>query len=181
MNDHRSKRHKNVCKDVCRYNIIFLIAHLILNLFVINDVSDHHIKSFIRNLVCFFVFLDCRNCAGVKICSHYMACAKLQSSNSKNTASCSHIKELAALFHIFFQLADHKLSSLMHTGSKGCSRVNVKDHFILILCLYFLPGGNDQNIIHIKLFKILFPVVDPVNILCLVNLNAALSDIQKSS
>ena len=51
--------------------------------------------------------------------NHYMACAKLQSSNSKNTASCSHIKELAALFHIFFH---RRAGAGASCGSSGIGR-----------------------------------------------------------
>ena len=53
----------------------------------------------------------------------------------------------------------------MHTGAKGRTRINMNNHLVLILSLYFLPGRNDQNIIHIKLMEILLPVVDPVLIL----------------
>ena len=55
----------------------------------------------------------------------------------------------------------------MHTGSKGCARIDMNDHFALIFRFHLLPGRNDENIIHIELMKILFPVVDPVLIFCL--------------
>ena len=53
----------------------------------------------------------------------------------------------------------------MHTRSKGCARIDMDDHFIPVFRLYFLPGRDDQNVVHIELFEILFPVVDPVLIL----------------
>ena len=69
----------------------------------------------------------------------------------------------------------------MHTGSKSSTRINVKDHFILIFCLYFFPGRYDQDIIYIELMEILFPVVDPVLIFCLGFFDGSFSDVHKIS
>ena len=69
----------------------------------------------------------------------------------------------------------------MHTCSKSSARINMDDHPVLILFLNSLPGRYDQDIIHIKLLKILFPVIDPINIFCLIHSNRTFSDIQKIS
>ena len=67
----------------------------------------------------------------------------------------------------------------MHTRSKGCARIDMDDHFIPVFRLYFLPGRDDQNVVHIELFEILFPVVDPVLVLCLRLYDGALSKVQE--
>ena len=67
----------------------------------------------------------------------------------------------------------------MHTRSKGCARIDMDDHFITVFRLYFLPGRDDQNVVHIELFEILFPVVDPVLVLCLRLCDGALSKVQE--
>ena len=67
----------------------------------------------------------------------------------------------------------------MHARSERGSRVNMDDHAVPVFLLYFLPGGNDQNIIHVKLFEILFPVVDPVLVLCLGCGDGTLTDIHE--
>ena len=67
----------------------------------------------------------------------------------------------------------------MHTRSKGCARIDMDDHFIPVFRLYFLPGRDDQNVVHIELFEILFPVVDPVLVLCLRLCDGALSKVQE--
>ena len=55
---------------------------------------------------------------------------------------------------ILAQLADTQLCRLMHTGSEGGSRINMNQIILfLILRLYLFPGGNDQDIIHIKLME----------------------------
>ena len=69
----------------------------------------------------------------------------------------------------------------MHTGSKGSARIDMNDHFALIFRFHLLPGRNDENIIHIELMKILFPVVDPVLIFCFGSRDRALTDIHKVS
>ena len=45
--------------------------------------------------------------------------------------------------------------------------IDMHDHLAFIFRLYFFPGRNDQDIIHIELVKIFFPVIDPVLVLCL--------------
>ena len=55
----------------------------------------------------------------------------------------------------------------MHSRSECSSRIDMHDHLAFIFRLYFFPGRNDQDIIHIELVKIFFPVIDPVHILCL--------------
>ena len=67
----------------------------------------------------------------------------------------------------------------MHTRSKCSARIDVDDHFILIFRFYFLPGRNNQNVVYIELFEVLFPVVDPVLVLCLRFRDGALAKIQK--
>ena len=51
------------------------------------------------------------------------------------------------------------------------------DHLVFVLFFDFFPGRNDQNVIHIKLFEVFFPVVDPVDIFRLIHGNTALADL----
>ena len=55
----------------------------------------------------------------------------------------------------------------MHSCSECSPRIDMDHHFITVFRLYFLPGWDDQNVIHIELMKILLPVIYPVHILCL--------------
>ena len=181
MNDDRGQRNENICKDVCSYDIVSLISDFILYFNVIDDVSDHHIKRIIFNLVCFFVILYSRNCTWIKVCSDNMSCTEFKCCDSKDSASCSYIEDLCAAGHIFLELTDHELCCLVHTGSKCCTRVNVKDHFVLIFFFDFFPGWNDQDIIYIELMEKFFPVVDPVLIFCLGFFDRAFSDVHEST
>ena len=69
----------------------------------------------------------------------------------------------------------------MHSCTKGSSRINVEDHLVLIFCLHFFPGRYDQNVVYIELMEVLFPVIDPVLVLCLGFCDGCLSDIHKAS
>ena len=99
--NYRCQRDQNICKDICCYDIIFFISCLILNRFIVNDVSDHHIKSFIHDLVCFFILCNCRNCTWIKVCSQYMFRTKFQGNDTKDTASGSYVKHLCIRCYIF--------------------------------------------------------------------------------
>ena len=167
MNDHRCQRHKHICENVGSYNIVPLISDFILYFYIINDVTDHHIKGVILDLVRFFIVLYSRNSTRIQVCSHNMTGTKLKGCDSKNSASSSDIKDLRSVGHIFLELTDYQLCSLMHTGTKGCTRIDVKDHFVLVFFCDFFPGRNDQNIIYIKLMEKFLPVIDPVLVLCL--------------
>ena len=100
-----------------------------------------------------------------------------QCNDRKDTTSGSHIEKFCLRCYIFFQLTDTQLCSLMHTGSEGSARIDMNDHFVFVFFFYFFPGRNDQDIIHIKLFEIFFPVVDPVNVFRLVNCDTSFSDL----
>ena len=110
-----------------------------------------------------------------------MSCTEFKCCDSKDSASCSYIEDLCAAGHIFLELTDHELCCLVHTGSKCCTRVNVKDHFVLIFFFDFFPGWNDQDIIYIELMEKFFPVVDPVLIFCLGFFDRAFSDVHEST
>ena len=69
----------------------------------------------------------------------------------------------------------------MHSCTKGSSWINVEDHLVLIFCLHFFPGRYDQNVVYIELMEVLFPVIDPVLVLCLGFCDGCLSDIHKAS
>jgi len=179
MYDHRGQRYQHIRQNICRYNIVFLISDSILNGFVIDDVSDHHIESIRRNAVGFLIFLHSRNCTGIQIGAHRMFCSKLQSDDGKDSASRAHIQQLRFRCHIFFQLTDAELCCLVHTGSEGCARINMDDHLVFVLFLHFFPGRNDQNVVHIELLEIRLPVIDPVLVLCLGLCDRTFSQIQK--
>ena len=66
MNDHRCQRHKHICQNVGSYNIVPLISDFILYFYIINDVTDHHIKGVILDLVRFFIVLYSRNCTWIR-------------------------------------------------------------------------------------------------------------------
>ena len=59
--DYRRQRNENICKNIGGNDIVFLVSDSVLYFFVINDISDHHIKRFYRNSIDFFVFLNRRN------------------------------------------------------------------------------------------------------------------------
>ena len=65
----------------------------------------------------------------------------------------------------------------MHTCTKGCTRIYMNDHLILILRLYVFPRRDDQYIIDSKLMEILLPVIYPIYIFCLRFLDLHTSDI----
>ena len=92
-----------------------------------------------------------------------MSSAQLQSYNSKNNripVPTSSI--LGCLCHKFLQLTNYQLGCLVHTSSKSCTWINVKDHLIFIFFLHFFPGWNNKNVIYIELMEIFLPVIDPV-------------------
>ena len=99
--DYRRQRNENICKNIGGNDIVFFVSDSVLYFFVINDISDHHIKSFYRNSINFFVFLNRRNRTRIEVCSDRMTRTKLQCNNRKNTASGSDIKQLGILCHIF--------------------------------------------------------------------------------
>ena len=181
MHDHRGEGNQHVRQDIGRDNIIFLIAGLVLNSLVVDDIADHHVKRLIRDLIGFFIFFHSGNRAGIQIGSRHMSSSQLQGHDPQDPASGSHVKDLVPFFYVFLQLADHQLGRLVHAGSERGSRIDVKDHLVLIFRLHFLPGGDDQNIVHIKLMEIFLPVIDPVFIFRTGFLNASLSDIHKGT
>ena len=69
----------------------------------------------------------------------------------------------------------------MHTCSKCSSRIDMNDHFVFIFFFDFLPGRYNQNIIHIKLLKILFPIINPVYILSFVYSNTSFTNITEQT
>ena len=67
----------------------------------------------------------------------------------------------------------------MHTCSERCTRINVNDHLVAVLRLYFFPGWDYKNVVYIELMEVLLPVVDPVYIFRLRFLNGTLPNIKK--
>ena len=106
-----------------------------------------------------------------------MSRSQLQGNNRKDAAARPHIQKSGFGGYIFFQLTDAQLRRLMHAGAEGRSGVNVKNHLVPVLILHLLPGRNDQNIINVELFKVLFPVIDPVRVLGLGNFQRSRADV----
>ena len=75
----------------------------------------------------------------------------------------------------------------MHAGPESCSGIDVEDQpgLLLMSVLHdrfgFFPGRNHKYIINPELMEVLFPVVDPVDILCLVNGDGSLTQICKGA
>ena len=67
----------------------------------------------------------------------------------------------------------------MLTSTKSSTRIDLDQQFVLICLRNLLPGWLDQDIIYGKWLKILFPVVDPVLVLCLRSGDRALTHIHK--
>ena len=67
----------------------------------------------------------------------------------------------------------------MHAGAKCRTGIDMKHHLVSIFRFDIFPGRDHQDIIDIELVEILFPVVDPVNVLRLIYHNRSLADIHK--
>ena len=67
----------------------------------------------------------------------------------------------------------------MLARAERCSRINLNEKLVLMFLRNLLPGRLDQDIIHGKRLEILFPVVDPVLILCFALGDGPLSQIRK--
>ena len=67
----------------------------------------------------------------------------------------------------------------MHTGSECGAGIDVEYHFFPVVRLDVLPGGDHKNIVDVELMEILLPVVDPVDILGLVDGHAAFTDVDE--
>ena len=108
-----------------------------------------------------------------------MLCAEHQGQNGKDTAACSYVQNLRLGCNELSKLSDTKLGGLMHSCSEGSARINMQYQLILVRGLYILPGRDHQDIINVELMEVLLPVVDPIDILCLIYSHAAFSDIHK--
>ena len=111
-------------KNVCHNDVVALVSCLILNCLVIDDISLNNAELLSRNVVCLEILPDCNDCILIKIGSKCLACAELQSCDSKDSASGSDIENLLSALDVFVELTDAKLSRFMFSGSEGCSRVN---------------------------------------------------------
>ena len=67
----------------------------------------------------------------------------------------------------------------MHTRTESSTRINVQNLLIPVCFAHLFPGRNDQQVIYGKLVKILLPIIDPVNIHCLIQRDGACPDIHK--
>ena len=67
----------------------------------------------------------------------------------------------------------------MHAGAECRAGIDMEHHFIGVFRFDIFPGRDDQDVINIELMEILFPVVDPVNVLCLIYYDGTFSDIHK--
>ena len=75
------------------------------------------------------------------------------------------------------QLSDAQLCGLMHSRSESGAGVYVQHRPVLVLRLNILPGRDHQNIVYIKLMKILLPVIDPVQIFRLLHCDRAFTNL----
>ena len=57
------------------------------------------------------------------------------------------------------------------------SGVDAQDQLFISFGGYFLPGRNNADIIHSELMEVLFPVIHPVFLGCLVDLDQAITDV----
>ena len=119
--------------------------------------------------------MSCVNGTRIQIRAHRISRAELQGKHTQNAASASHVKDPCLICHIFPDLPDAQLGGLMHSRSERRARIDMDDHLILIFRFDIFPGRDDQNVVHIELMKILFPVIHPVNIFCLRFFDRALS------
>ena len=129
------------------------------------------------NAVSAQIVLDRGRRAGIQICSDGALYAEHQGQNSENSASCPHIQHYRFRRQILADLSDAELSGLMHACSESSPGIDMEDQSrFLISDLRLLPGGDRQNIVDPELVEILFPVVDPVYVLGLLNGHRAVSD-----
>ena len=155
----RCHRNNNVCQNICNNNVIFLCSDFFLKYCIINQVS--------AQVVYLKILISRGNAILINICTGQMSCTKFQADDRKDSASASYVQHFIACFHIFTKLVDTKLCGLMFTGS----------NLVLIGLIQFFPGRFDQNIINRKGMEKLFPVIHPVDILCLAACDLAASDI----
>ena len=116
---------------------------------------------------------------GIQICAYSVFRAIHKRDNRENAAARPHIQKFRIGRHILFNLSDTKSRRLVHTCAEGCTRVNVQNLLIPVLLLHFLPRGNHEKIIYVKLMEILLPVIDPVNILSFGHRDSPVSDIHE--
>ena len=126
-------------QDICNGNVIALIASLVLNGFVIDDISLYHMEAVCRNVVGLQILAHCHDRILVQIRTKYTSCTKLQCRNAKDTAAGSHIDHISFRSYVLAQLADAQLCRLMHTGSECSTRIDMKDHLIFVFFFYFFP------------------------------------------
>ena len=69
----------------------------------------------------------------------------------------------------------------MHTRAECRARINVQNLLIPVFLLHFLPRGNHEKIVYVKLVEILFPVIDPVDILRLGHRDGSFPDAHKQA
>ena len=179
MQDHRGQRHQHIRQNISHYDIITLVSYFILNLFVCNDIADHHLEFLRCDTVSFTVLSHCFHSTDIKISTHCMFCTEHQGQNRQNTASGTHIQKFCLRGDELAQLSDAQLSGLMHTGSKRSAGIDMKHHAVIILRCHVLPRRDYQNIINIELMEVLLPVIDPVDIFGLIHCDAAFSDIHE--
>ena len=65
----------------------------------------------------------------------------------------------------------------MHTGTKSCAWIYMQYFFVTVFRFDFLPGWGDQQVTDGELVKILFPVIDPVDVLGFVHFYCAGTDV----
>ena len=175
----RCQRDQDIRQDIGRDEIIFLRPDLLLYFLIVNEISEDHLEFSGVNAVRAQIVLDGRRCAGIQIRSHCAPDSQHQCQNSEDPASGPHIQHIRLRRQVFPDLADTELRRLMHASPEGCAGIDVEDQCRLFVCdLRFFPGRDRQYVVDPELMEILFPVVDPVQVLRLLDDDRALTDLR---
>ena len=173
------QRNQNIRQNICRHNVISLRSDLRLHLRVVDQVSEDHMEFLRIHAVCAQVVLNGGRRAGIQIRSDCALNAEHQGQNSEDPAARAHIEHHRLRRQVFADLADAELCGLMHAGPECSSGIDVEDQRrLLIGDLRLLPGRDRQDVVDPELVEILFPVVDPVHILGLLDGDSALAHIR---
>ena len=161
------QQNNNIRQYVGHCHIVLTVSRPFLDGNIVYDITLEYMEPVFRNAVGFQVLPYGVDGIFIQVRAPHLFCPQFQGCDSQDTAACSHIQHQGVPVHVLFQLADAQLGGLMHACSKGRSRVNLHQKLVLVLLRYGFPGRLNQNIVHCKGLKVLFPVVNPVLVLCL--------------
>ena len=72
MNDDRSQRNQYISQNICRHDVILVVASRILYFFVIDNISDHDVHRTFRDRIGFQILFCRTDGAGIQIGSDGM-------------------------------------------------------------------------------------------------------------